>query len=104
VNPVLIGALAWIGAIVAIVAGHDRAKRQQRRAHTAALKFAAQEALRSLDPDPEYVNVSDLLDRIEPYRQAADEAIEQANSWPSHTVPPRYVVPNPYPPYPGGQR
>ena len=81
-NPVLIGALAWIGAIVAIVVGHDRAKRQQRRAHIAALKFAAQEALRS--PDPEYVTVSDLLDRIEPYRRAADEAI--ALTWPSYTV------------------
>lgn len=36
----------------------------------------------------------------EPYRAEADEAI--AVTWPTYTVPARYVVPNPYPPYTRG--
>lgn len=93
-SPVLLGvALLGGGAVVMLAVG--------RGLSWLALHNIKRE-IPPLDPDPEYVNVSDLLDRIEPYRQAADEAIEQANSWPSHTVPPRYVAPNPYPPYRGG--
>jgi hypothetical protein len=98
----LIVFLAWLAAIVLIMLGWNLSK---RRVHARSVRLAAYMARPTPEPEPEYATVEDILDRIEPYRQAADQAIEQANSWPSHTVPPRYVAPNPYPPLKrGGER